>query len=519
MVNAFDMNNKRDETVTFTLILKLSVFCLLIVIAIVLAIRDTIKESAKTPGIPGIPMSQSIWKSIGFFFKTFLFDYLLLSIVGLLYFIKNIIIGSLVLLRDVVVGSTTDFFTNMINNAEYRGCAYKYGLLYGFIFALFIGIIFTAKDPSFLTSKNYLYSSLIMLSLIAIIYYVIPFSTSGSSKLMSIISIGSIIAFIGCLLYFYTTSNSPTVVFTSYLLNTIIFLSIISALAIFFYLFSNYLKSSTGLIGFLIYFIFYIPCLLIDLTKFIINEFRMTTNVVYILFILEIVLILLYIYVPKIIDYIITPEGTVLLPGSRFLDKEIVLSDSKPFRMTEVEIRRNGIVPNTFMSDISRYRNEYCVSMWIYINAQLNNTQSYGKEVPIFCYGSNNKDAGKPRITYTYNSPLEKNTDIIKIYFTDSTTELSSSYEYAIQQQKWTNVVINYIMNRADLFINGTLVKSFAFETNTPEYDNNDKVFVGSNNGIDGAICNVRYINKAQPKIQIVNQYNLLMKKNPPTQL
>jgi hypothetical protein len=74
-------------------------------------------------------------------------------------------------------------------------------------------------------------------------------------------------------------------------------------------------------------------------------------------------------------------------------------------------------------------------------------------------------------------------------------------------------------MNRADLFINGTLVKSFAFETNVPEYDNNDKVFIGSNNGIDGAICNVRYVNKAQTKIQIVNQYNLLMKKNPPTQL
>jgi hypothetical protein len=187
--------------------------------------------------------------------------------------------------------------------------------------------------------------------------------------------------------------------------------------------------------------------------------------------------------------------------------------------MTEVEIKKSGITPNFFSSDVSRYRKEYSVSMWIYINAQLNNTQSYGKEVPIFCYGSNNADAGKPRITYTYNTPLEKNTDIIKVYFTDSTTELASSYEYVIQQQKWTNVVVNYIMNRADLFINGTLVKSFAFETNVPEYDNNDKVFIGSNNGIDGAICNVRYVNKAQTKIQIVNQYNLLMKKNPPTQL
>jgi Concanavalin A-like lectin/glucanases superfamily len=506
MSNVFDVN----KTSGIISIISLTIFCVFIVIALALSIRDTRVKHNEDFSL----------EVLSFFFKAFFIDYLLSTIIGCLYFIKAITIGSLTLLRDIFITTIQDFYTNMKDSPEYRSCVFKYGLLYGFILTIFVGILSTAKDPSFLTSKTYIYSVVIILSLIAIIYYVIPFSSSsGDNKIIPIVSIGSIITFIGCLIYFYTTTNSPTVIFTSYLLNAIIFLSIISALAIFFYLFSNYLKSSTGFVGFLIYFIFYIPCLLIDFAKYIINEFKMTTNVVYVLFILEIVLILLYIYVPQIISYMIVSDGTVLLPGSHFLDKETILSDSRPFRMTDVELKKRGITPNFDISDMSRYRKEYCLSMWIYINAQLNNTQSYGKEVPIFCYGSNNTDPGKPRITYTYNKPLDKNKDIIKIYFTDSTTELISSYEYTIQQQKWTNVVINYIMNRADLFINGTLVKSFAFDVNEPEYDNNDKIFIGSNNGIDGAICNVRYLNNAQTKIQIVNQYNLLMKKNPPTQL
>jgi hypothetical protein len=284
----------------------------------------------------------------------------------------------------------------------------------------------------------------------------------------------------------------------------------IAGLAIFFYLFSNYLKSSDGFLGILIYLIFYIPCLFIDFTKFIINEFRMTTNVVFVLFVLEISLILLYIYLPQIVGYIFKVNGAALLPGSVFLDNEQIISNSEPFRMTDEEKKKLGINATGTM-----YRREYSISMWVYLNSQPSNYASYAKEVPVFCYGTSNNSTngtGKPKITYFNNN---SDPDKLIIYFTDSTSK-PSTYEHTIEKQKWTNIVFNYGSSKSDLFINGNLVKSFLFDTNEPDYDVYDRVFVGSKQGVDGAICNVKYINKPQTKAQIVNNYNLLVNSNPP---
>jgi hypothetical protein len=183
-------------------------------------------------------------------------------------------------------------FTKIMNEPDYRSCFIKYSALYGFITAICIILYYASTSPTVLSSNAYVYSLLIIIPLIALFAYVVPFSSDkgngtyfGLGNITSLFLIGLVIAFIGSIIYFYTKASSPTVVFLSYILNIILFLGSIAALAIFFYLFSNYLKSSTGIIGILIYFIFYIPCLLIDFTKYIINEFKMTTSIVFILFI------------------------------------------------------------------------------------------------------------------------------------------------------------------------------------------------------------------------------------------
>jgi hypothetical protein len=494
MSTIFDTNTYKG----IWMIILLTLLCLFITIILGLSIYDTVQfgnDTSKTVE----PID-----SVLFFFKTFFVDYILFSITGPFIFIKNMLVSLI-----------SNFFTNMTTNIEYRTCFLKYGLFYGFICILFAVLYIGARDPAFFSSKVYVYLFFIVTSLIALIYFVIPFAKNSNNGLLSIISVGSIITFIACVIYYYTSLNSPTAIFISYIINTIIALGIIAALAIFFYLFSNYLKSSTGLLGFLIYFIFYIPCLLIDFTKYIINEFRMTTNVVYVLFILEIILVLLYIYVPQLISYIVKSDGTVLLSESKFLNKETILSNSDPFKMTDLEKEKIGMRSEFISNTI--FRREYSISMWVYINTQLNNTKSYAKEVPIFCYGSDNINTGKPKITYIYNNS-DGNTDKLIIYFTDSTAS-DATYEYTIQKQKWINIVLNYISNRADLFINGNLVKSFPFDINEPDYENIDKIFIGSKNGVDGAICNVQYLNKPQTKQQIVNKYNLLMNRNPPTEI
>jgi hypothetical protein len=409
----------------------------------------------------------------------------------------------------------TDQFTTIMNDEDYRNCFMKYGALYGFIMAICIILYYASTDASVLTSRKYLYSMMTIIPLIAILAYVIPYRNSfGDNSLLLIFSIGLAITFIGALIYFYTKATSPTVIFLSYILNTILFLGVIAALAIFFYLFSNYLKSSTGIMGILVYFIFYIPCMFIDFAKFIIQEFKMTTNVVYILFILEIVLILLYIYVPQLLKYLIQSDNTLLLADSRFLDKERIISNNDPTKMTVAEKKKLGI-NNPSNENTVMFRREYCISMWVYLNSQPSNFTGYAKEVPIFCYGDSNHDTGKPRIAYFNKS--NQDSDKLIIYFTDS-TEIPTRYEYTIPKQKWVNIVLNYVLNKADLFINGNLERTVIFDNNEPDYSARDKFYIGSNNGLDGAICNIKYYNKPQTKTQIVANYNLLMNKNPPLQ-
>lgn len=399
----------------------------------------------------------------------------------------------------------------MSREPEYKSCMIKYGGLFGFIAMIVTILYYLSTDPSVLMSKSYIYALVIIVPLIALFAFVVPFS--GSGTVTQICIVGAVIAIIGSVTYFYSRANTPTTIFLGYLLNAIMILGIIAALAIFFYLFSNYLKSSEGPLGILIYLIFYIPCLFIDFAKFIINEFRMTTNVVFVLFIIEIILVLLYIYLPQFISYLFKVDGAALLPGSKFLDNEHIISNSEPFAMTDIEKKKLGI--NHTGNATTTYRREYSISMWIYLNSQPANYASYAKEVPVFCYGPSNNSTngtGKPKITYLNNN---SDPDKLIVYFTDSTSK-PSTYEHIIEKQKWTNVVFNYSSSKADLFINGSLVKSFLFDSNEPDYDAYDKMFVGSNNGLDGAICNIKYINKRQTKAQIVNNYNLLININPP---
>jgi len=88
----------------------------------------------------------------------------------------------------------------------------------------------------------------------------------------------------------------------------------------------------------------------------------------------------------------------------------------------------------------------------------------------------------------------------------------------SLPTQKWNNFVFNYYDNSCDLFINGILEKSFVFNNSNIPLNGTDidNVIVGSNEGLSGAICNVKYYNFPQSTGQIANNYNILMFENPP---
>jgi len=93
----------------------------------------------------------------------------------------------------------------------------------------------------------------------------------------------------------------------------------------------------------------------------------------------------------------------------------------------------------------------------------------------------------------------------------------TSQYSCPFLLQKWNNIVVNYKLGDADLFINGDLQFHYSFQKgDTPVYDLTDQVIVGDDNGVDGAICNVRYYPFYLSKSTIAYEYNALSLFNPP---
>ena len=106
--------------------------------------------------------------------------------------------------------------------------------------------------------------------------------------------------------------------------------------------------------------------------------------------------------------------------------------------------------------------------------------------------------------------------DVYRFYFSDK-MDTSNYYELQIPNQKWNNFVFNYNSKYVDLFVNGKLKRTFYFKQDIPEYNLSDIVTTGSENGLSGAIANIRYYSRKMTQRDISSMYNLLSNKNPPT--
>ena len=155
--------------------------------------------------------------------------------------------------------------------------------------------------------------------------------------------------------------------------------------------------------------------------------------------------------------------------------------------------------------------------MWTYVNVQSKNFKAYSDETNIFDYGN-----GKPKITYCYDLSNNYVKNKYRIYFTDEENKQVKNYhEFTMLDQKWNNIVVNYRSSQVDLFINGTIEKTFYFKGDfvPPRYFLDDTIKVGQDGGLHGSICNVKYFFRPQTKFEIANSYNLLMSSNPPVYL
>ena len=154
-------------------------------------------------------------------------------------------------------------------------------------------------------------------------------------------------------------------------------------------------------------------------------------------------------------------------------------------------------------SDDSKFNYHYSLSSWIYINPQPPNTSSaYTKFTSLLNYGD------KPQIQF---NGLKNE---LRIMATTGKNDLVEIYKKTdIAYQKWNNFVINYDGGNMDVFLNGELVAS---RPNIAPYMTYENITSGSNNGIEGGICNVMYYEHILSKGAITLAYRMLRDKKLP---
>lgn len=297
------------------------------------------------------------------------------------------------------------------------------------------------------------------------------------------------------------------------LFNTIMYglliLIVIVGLAMFFSVFVNYLKSLRGIVGFIVQFIFYIPCMLLDLIDYLRKDASATPNKVLLLFFIELILITLYLYLPNLSVKLSIKDGISILEDYKYLHEENILPISEHVRLDTSNVKVADIGESTV-------RTNYAMSMWTYLNNYSISSSAYNKESLIFDYGN-----GKPKLTYFNDENEPTKMDTYRFYFSNNTTNSNTNsntnyYELKMPSQKWNHIVFNYSSKHVDLYINGKLERTFYFKENVPTYNLGDVVTIGSENGLSGAISNIRYYPKTISSRNVVNIYNTLMNKNPP---
>ena len=387
----------------------------------------------------------------------------------------------------------------------------KSGSLIIILIVISIIIYYAATDSQALTKNTLFYIMIIILPLLIGIY--LSTNILNDENLIKIFLVFIILIIFSIIGFYFSNASSSTINIINYLFYILVFFIIIISLALFYYSFSDYLQNQTGSLGFIINFIFYIPCLFSEFLLYLKTQAGITPSIVYILFLLEIFLILIYIYLPKLIKSYGELNSIVLLNDPVYLDVELpIVKDKDIFLLKDNETMKI----NTSEKIISYRNSNYSFSFWVFINPGSKSKIEYMKETNIFYYGNNNK--GKPRIT-SMNDPVDPFKQKFIVYFTNNVENTDkTNYEIYLPIQKWNNFVFNYSNNSADLFINGVLEKSFNFDHDNIPLDgnSNDDVFIGSNNGINGSICNIKYYTFIQTTSQIAYEYNSLMFSNPP---
>ena len=274
--------------------------------------------------------------------------------------------------------------------------------------------------------------------------------------------------------------------------------------------------------------IFFIPCLLAIFVEKLNNDIKLTPSPVYILFFILIFFILMTFLLPLVYKFFINLNKNRLLDTTEpvYLNKKQTIGKFQHLRDEKNKLLSSGSSFNVFERSEDQdynlevslngkpklypYNYSYSISFYLYLNPQdINTSFSYNKEegAELFNYGC------KPLILYNGKTQqiIIKSKNIDNNDCTQSDIIFKSKDKkygnFDFKFQKWVYFVINYENNIIDIFIDGILVSS---KKNIPNFEDNDKITIGEDNGIHGSIKDIYYNKIKQSEFEINFFKNLL---------
>jgi hypothetical protein len=319
----------------------------------------------------------------------------------------------------------------------------------------------------------------------------------------SLLTIGILVVFLA-LIYgiFYAVQhvNSGTN-FLLVFINALIII-VLAAFIIKFFNLDKKLQSKPGgdpsWIGLVKKLLFYLPCSIINLVEYIKEQYKITPKVVWQLLGIEILLILGRFLIPYLYEKFMNSKGTLLVRKPEDINKEVFLANFEDLNY----YKSDDANKDSSKEEMQNYH--YSISAWIYINSFPPNTNvSYTKDTSILNIGN------KPNIQFN----VEKNELVIRMKETSEKEVVVLRKRDLLKYQKWNHIVVVYNGGTLDVFINNELIST---KSNIIPLKQYDIVSYGSDDGIFGGICNVKYFNEKLSRSEINWLYNTAKIHDPP---
>ena len=395
-----------------------------------------------------------------------------------------------------------------------------------FIFLFIIANIFANQSD-----RNYFNKSQIgYVNLLTVIFFLFTIGLAGyffkeKSKTNPLVVVFVCAALLGLLVFAYTLFHYVRIsdIALSYFqyfisfLTILIFIVFLTILSLFWYeyLLHKYQGTPTE---FVIRFLFFFPCLLRDFLQYLSKDLKNTPYLAFVLVLVEILLILMYVYIPRAIKNTSFKDFVLVRDKPFFLRNEYYLN-------TEITTFREKVADNVFPISFIFPKpavipsNIYSYSMWILIKETNDNVRGINETTDgaIFSYGDSTKQEYRPRIAYHAHDTTDKDkqdpfTDKIRIEVTKT-----YSYDLNLAKQKWYNIIVTYWDNRVEIHLNGKLAISISGKDaglKDTKISNKYNVFLGEpfQKGRfppDIIICNVHLYNTPLHDIDIASVYNI----------